>query len=329
MRCHYLLAATMAWTAQAVSHAPCPPDAVLNGLPFVQCNTQPPCIRWNWATVERCAQRRLDHEWPTYDPYVHRNHSWASMRELLFQHVRDKTLTLVGDSINNLWFHAFVCEAARHGLSVSSQAHSQAVSSIVHIAESNSTIVQMGWGKPTEEDTALMLAVSDVLVVNHGLHYHNETEYAVDMGLFFEKLAKFNQQPGKVAVFRETSAQAFDKTGSWTPGADKTPRCAETPLEVAYDNLVWRQNQLLWRLAQNHHVPILPFYNTTLPRWNMREELFCQFEGRINNPDSVCCDCTSCPFACYSLILSFFVQVLIYVLHQRSGLRKSMHCMIL
>lgn len=107
------------------------------------------------------------------------------------------------------------------------------------------------------------------------------------------QMDNFNRRPGKLALFREISAQAYDKTGAWTPGSDKqSTRCAETPAEVAYDNLVWRQNQLLWRLAHKHQVPILPFYNLTLPRWNMREEKFCEFEGRKNNPDAVCTDCT-------------------------------------
>jgi hypothetical protein len=107
----------------------------------------------------------------------------------------------------------------------------------------------------------------------------------------FSQMHNFNSKPGKTAVFREISAQAFDKTGSWTPGADKTTRCAETPPEVAHSNLVSQQNHLLWELAHKHQVPILPFYNTTLPRWNMREEKFCEAEGRRNNPESECTDC--------------------------------------
>ena len=108
----------------------------------------------------------------------------------------------------------------------------------------------------------------------------------------FSQMHDFNARPGKVSVFREISAQAFDKTGSWAPGADKTTRCAETPPEVAFDNTVWQQNQLLWKLAHKHRVPVLPFYNTTLPRWDVREERFCEYEGRRNNPDAVCTDCT-------------------------------------
>jgi hypothetical protein len=108
----------------------------------------------------------------------------------------------------------------------------------------------------------------------------------------FSQMHNFNSKPGKFAVFREISAQAFDKTGSWTTGADKTTQCAATPPNVAYDNIVWRQNQLLWKLAHKHQVPMLPFYNLTIPRWNMREEKFCEFEGRRNNPEMECTDCT-------------------------------------
>jgi hypothetical protein len=224
---------------------------------------------------------RLDHEWPTYDPYVRRNRSWVSAHDLFHNHLRDKTLTLVGDSINNLWFHAILCEAARHGLTIRPPAH---------IVATNTTILQMGWGKPSRADTEAYLAASDVLVVNYGLHYHNEAEYAVDMHGVLADLGEFNKRPGKQALFRETSAQAFAKTGAYA--GVTTMGCAPTPLAATHDNLVYRQNEFIRRAAPTYGVPVLPFYEETLPRWNMREEKFCEAEARRERPEAECTDCT-------------------------------------
>jgi hypothetical protein len=233
------------------------------------------------------------------------------MRELLHEHVRSKTLMFVGDSITNLWYHGFVCEAARHGLTVTEnhprlQEFVRRFSAVpkdhwvgegaphmyAYVVETDSIISMKGWAKSSKTDTAAFLSLTDIAVINYGLHYHDQAEFEASMEDVFSQMHAFNAMPGKVAVFREISAQAFDQTGSWAPGADKTTRCAETPPEAAFDNTVWQQNQLLWKLAHKHRVPIMPFYNATLPRWNVREEKFCEYEGRRTTPNSVCTDCT-------------------------------------
>jgi hypothetical protein len=301
--------------ASAHHHAPCnslTSDAVVDGLPFVQCARTPPCVRWNWANPTRCSQLRLDNQWPTWDPYVRRDHAWTSMRELLHEHVRGKTLMVVGDSITNLVYHGFVCEAARHGLTVTDdhprlQAFVRRFNAIpkdqwvsegaphlyTYVVETDSIITMKGWAKCSQTDTAAFLSLADIVVVNYGLHYNSMDEYRPVMDQLFKQLKDFNEMPGKTALFREISAQAFENTGAYTPGADKVGGgCAPTPPEHAHDNDVVQQNALVSTLAKQYEVPMLEFYNTTLPRWNAREERFCEYEGRRNNPNAVCLDCT-------------------------------------
>ena len=42
-----------------------------------------------------------------------------------------------------------------------------------------------------------------------------EQEYEIEMRAMFEQLNKFAAKPGKAAIFRETGAQHFEKTGSF------------------------------------------------------------------------------------------------------------------
>jgi hypothetical protein len=71
-----------------------------------------------------------------------------------------------------------------------------------------------------------------------------------------------------------------------------TSECAPTPPEAAHDNWVFRQNALVRRAAATFGVPVLSFYDETLPRWDMREEKFCEAEARRERPEAMCTDCT-------------------------------------
>jgi hypothetical protein len=225
------------------------------------------------------------------------------MRDLLREHASDRTLFLLGDSVSNLWFHALVCEATRVGLSVRKNESPSFKAAYArhrpdalgwtpdhfHVEETRSTVVKMGWGRPSEADTAAAFATGDTVVVNYGLHYDNETEYVADMSVFLSLLGDFGRLPGKVALFSETSAQSFAVTGAYVKGASS---CAPTPPEVARDNLVYRQNLAVRRLAALHGVPVVPFYDATLPRWNLREEKYCEVAARRHAPEAECTDCT-------------------------------------
>jgi len=132
-----------------------------------------------------------------------------------------------------------------------------------------------GYGRPTLSDTAALTSVADVLLINYGAHYHALEEYEADMGPLFESLGDFNRQPCKVSIFRETSMQAFDETGVWEPGSDKTTsRCSATSPAVAASNRIALQNGVVARLGREQRVPILPYYNASLARWDSYEEKY-------------------------------------------------------
>jgi hypothetical protein len=126
------------------------------------------------------------------------------MRKFLHEHVQGKTLLFVGDSITNLWYHGFICEAARHGLTVSTGGKRlsdfvAAFSAIpesdwvekgaphqyVHVVETDTIIAHKGtlvyqyrfamsdsnapgWAKSSPTDTAAFLSIADVVLVNYG-----------------------------------------------------------------------------------------------------------------------------------------------------------------
>lgn len=51
------------------------------------------------------------------------------------------------------------------------------------------------------------MLVADILVVNYGFHYATIPElYEEHLELLFAQMAAFNRRPGKIALFRETSA---------------------------------------------------------------------------------------------------------------------------
>jgi hypothetical protein len=104
--CWLLLAAAAASLAAASpTHAyqPCPADAIdENSHPQVQCNRDPPCVRFTYLSKEKCrGELRLDSGWPTYDAHVPREAGWATAADLLAAHARNKTVLIVGDSVTH------------------------------------------------------------------------------------------------------------------------------------------------------------------------------------------------------------------------------------
>ena len=308
--------ASLAAAAGAVpAYAPCPADAVRDGVPLVQCERSPPCVRWSYMTVEKCAELKRDESWPTYDEHVQRHGHWVSMRHVAHKHLQNKRLFIVGDSISNLWYRGLTCEAARHGLTVAGWSQDvmrlrQQVAAYpqdtwlgeplpgqecVAFVETNTTLCLRGWHKFKASDMDANLALADVLLVNYALHYSNMEEYQADMRHMLEKMRDFNRLKHKLAAFRETSAQLFPETGAYTPGANKNADALCSPMkpEVMYTNFVWRQNEYVRSVADElGDVPVVPFYNVTLPRWNSLEQRYCEFEARRDNPDGACLDCT-------------------------------------
>ena len=177
------------------------------------------------------------------------------------------------------------------------------------VAETGTFVVPKGWHKYQRSDLAGTLSMADVVVVNYGLHYHDPpgqkggkmAVYEAEMRALFRQLDAFAQQPGKAAVFRETSAQHFVGTGSYAGDEQAHPRvgspckCAAMSEAVLWSNEVVRMNQVIARLAAEFpHVRVLPFYNVTWPRHDMHEEQFCGFQQMRDDATSTgsCCDCT-------------------------------------
>jgi len=319
MRLLFLLVCGV-WSALSSQHhhAACPVESAWRtGIPVVACHRDPPCIEETWITVERCKGLRLDTAWPTYDPYIPRAHGWATARRMMHDQLRGKTLLLVGDSITRNVWNGFACELARLGLELdtghprvgalrrASRALNESagwhpINDLYYIPEADALVGWKGWGRPNAYDTACMMQLADVLVVNYGLHYGTLNDYERDMRQLFASLSAFNAQPGKMAVFRETSSQAFFGTSAYVKDAHKTTsNCAPIAEEVAHNNHVWSQNVLVHQMALAADVPVLPFYNLTVPRWNMRLERLCQVPAMMNESDpEAACNHGACTSAC-------------------------------
>jgi len=327
-RCALLLCTVLCGASAHVTphHAPCPPDseAWRDGIPVVNCARTPPCVEETYLTLERCRSLRLDAAWPTYDPYIRRDPDWTSMRRLLHEQLRGRTLLLVGDSVTRQSFGGLLCEAARDALTLRADAPRvvawrEAVSTqgagawandapgsggVVWVEESD-TLLARHWGSLLGNDTAAALRVADVALINFGLHYNSlwgedGRAYGEALETLFAQLAAFNAQPGKLAVWRETSMQAFVQTGSYTAGAEtRSAACAPVSAEAEADNLVHHQNRVANAAAARHGVPVLPFYDTTLPRWDMRHEKLCQVAEMVGRADATAaCAASNCTEQC-------------------------------
>ena len=305
-------------SSAAPHHAACPADAWRDGIPVVNCAREPACVEETWLTLERCRSLRLDASWPTYDPYIRREAGWTSFRQLLHDQARGRVLLVVGDSIGRQLFNGLACEAARDALTLQGggealtawRAKVAAVDAgawsgdvpggdAVHVQETG-TIFARHWGGLSEKEVDGYLSVADIAVVNYGLHEAGKLSYGADMEMLFAKMQRFNAQPGKLALFRETSMQAFYLSGAYVKDAEKsTTRCAPLPPETLRNNSVWEQNELVRRLGERHGVPILPFYELTVPRWNMRHEKLCQVQAMRGRADATeACRAADCLEEC-------------------------------
>lgn len=152
---------------------------------------------------------------------------------------------------------------------------------------------------PSRVEFASSRQLVDVLVLNFGLHYHVEGEYVGALRAAFDDLAAFAsaRRDGRVAVFRETSAQHFAATdGDYdradasargfveSSGKSKAKRCSDTDVCVqpcrplAKNMSAWR-NRALHRVASTRSagggrgrrwgaIRVQPFESVTRARWD-------------------------------------------------------------
>lgn len=298
----------------------CFPGAVVDRRPHVQCDRAPPCIRWSWLTEQRCAERPRDEDWLPYsDPDLVRTTHWVPIRHLFHTKLRSKRVWVVGDSINNLVYSGLLCEAARHKMhyaidqqmttlfkspEYASTWFPDAPYSAHYFPDTNTTLIQKGWHHYNRTDFTSILSLSDVVLVNYALHYHDMLEYEEKMKEMFQQL---NEWPGQ-AFFRETGPQFFENTGAYTrPNTgDSGYTCAPMTDNVVWNNQIHHQNEIVRRISPTR-VAIIPFYNLTLNRWRQMEGRYCQAEARASGEsESTCLDCTH---FCFSPVLwSAFVD---------------------
>jgi len=174
------------------------------------------------------------------------------------------------------------------------------------VPETGTLLAFKGWHKFKQVDAQGWLAMTDAVVVNYALHYHNMSEYTQDMEALMHLLGVHGARRGKAAVFRETTAQHFVGTGSFKSieqaHLQLGSRCTCGPLsnETAVANDVVRLNGIVAAAAAKHKaVRILHMYDLTLPRHDLHEESFCDFvaeASRRRNKEPPrqhgCCDCT-------------------------------------
>jgi len=174
------------------------------------------------------------------------------------------------------------------------------------VPETGTLIGFKGWHKFKPTDAQGWLAMTDAVVVNYALHYADKSEYKTDMETLMHLLGVFGARRGKAAVFRETTAQHFIGTGSFKSidqahlQLGSTCSCAPLSNETAANNDVVIFNNIAATAAAKHSsVRMLRLYDLTLPRHDLHEESFCDFQAeasrrRQNQPAGAhsCCDCT-------------------------------------
>jgi hypothetical protein len=284
--------------------------------------TLPRCRAWradaDWPTADGVLSRPAPGEAP-----------WTSMAELTRRLFAHKTVVFMGDSINTQLVAGLTCEAERTGLALqrAEDGPEAAAAAARHEArvkaaeaagesngtapwrpgspifeafapETNTTFVCKGWGHFYADDFRALLRVADVLVVNFGLHYsrsgrHNFSAYAADMAAAVAAMDAWAAQGGgRVALFRETSAQTFKRTGAFVThaaaavagvaGAWWDYPCAAMTADMAAHNAVATRNAIVdAALSRAVHVRRLPFYNLTAAHAAQYVGRRCQFSRAV------------------------------------------------
>lgn len=222
---------------------------------------------------------------------------------LMLSEMKNRTLDYTGVDVvesvilsNKKTYHGFSCEASRHQMTLNKGSSGRLRAYLASIPpddahgtffvqETDTIISRRGLARFVPDEFERYLLAADILIVNFGLHYHDMAMYEEDMNKMFILLGNFNKIAGKLAIYRETPAQSFAKTSAF---AGEISQCAPLGNDVIFNNFVYKQNEVTARLAAQYNIPILHFYNLTVPRWNVREGAFCTENGK--HPD--CNDCT-------------------------------------
>ena len=283
----------------------------------------------------KCAKWARDDQWPTVDPHLTRSPDLGGLWEEVLTLMPNRTLWLHGDSITTQVCEASFCSLARSAVvpqpMLCSGPPSGRHPSTVPCPEVDAVGANIGMqlravrlpngakvvcsavGVLERDKIATVLrGLPDigVAVLNYGLHYHSSENFGLMLDELMTMLTQWaSQRPGRVPLWRELNAQHF-KGGSWSPGAHKPPPgtpCQCEPLaardaishsERTLSNQNVAFNSLAASKAAATGVGVVPFFNLTVPRFDMHRRHFCSYSNqqRVGR----CCDCTH---LCYTPLL--------------------------
>lgn len=297
----------------------------------VSCARAPPCalneVKDSILNARDCAARKRYAEWPTADPYLAGLGEEDSRVAQLVERLGNRTMLIAGDSVSNLDFRGLLCalhreelfdpERTRRGVArwrAFSNEHELSCCRQVAGTVLGGTVVFVGVYRYEPGVVSLLLRSADVLLLNYGLHYRHTSfsGYVAALRSLFEQIVAHQAAErrrlgsggaGTRVLFRETSAQHFKGTGSYTAGAERIGSggcaCAAHTGAVASENHVAMENAAAAQLAANvtgGAVPIVPFYKLTAPRYDMhnRDDSCGGGASRRGAPrrQAGCCDCT-------------------------------------
>lgn len=242
----------------------------------------------------------------------------------LVRTVGNRTILFMGDSVMEQYYNALQCFLRKERLEAPvSPAFSRWIDEVAplwrmgkrkkppKLPQAAHGGMRMMYSRVTTmmvDEVEAAVATADIIVLNWGLHYHNMTQYSLDLHTAFEQLNRHASVRGNTVLFMETGAQHFRQndargfgrlrasTGSWEmrdPSTDK--HCACSPIE---DFMISRQNGVLHEVLATGLYPsvqVLPFYELTRPRWRWH------FGNCTHRPSGwnkdTCCDCSH---YCYS-----------------------------
>lgn len=165
----------------------------------------------------------------------------------------------------------------------------------MYVPSTGTLIVRKGFGEFDAVEFAELLAVSDIIISGYGLHYPQTTHedaYERDMRVLVRQATV-----GRARVYiKEVSAQHFRGSGafeSWDQAHPKRSEiassCSCEPMNatVLNNNYIVRQNAVLRRLASENGIQILPFYDASAARYDLKVGARCTVGWAI-----CACDCT-------------------------------------
>eukprot|EP00898_Chlorokybus_atmophyticus_P006165 jgi/Chlat1/654/Chrsp103S01054 len=279
-----------------------------------QCDRSPPCLNlgffFKWpADYSVCRSLPKVTDWPTYDPYEKDTASQRSAKDIA-QLLPNRTVLYLGDSVSYQVYYSTICSLARADAWAEHHPQEGELKSALYKAgaawaqvnyapESATTFLFARVSVYNEGIVSNMLALADVIHVNYGLHYTQQTseDYVFDVTKLFQQLNQFAANPSKLALFRETSAQHFPASGAFdksNPAHKSDCMCEQLSKAAKADNYIMRQNSVVHWLAYRHpNVKVVPFYERTSVRHNMHFQM-CDPNRKKDTraADSGCCDCT-------------------------------------